>query len=137
MTLRGSKTYYSSSQLSEVHPVKKAGGRGQRAEGSDQGTGSRKIELRSGGLIDKESIENLRCSLLIEINRLWDRYSSQKFGFNIQKNIYLNYLKESDNRIKYNEEAFNKFGDHVGWRENGKWKTWEELTEYSDKAIAP
>ena len=37
-----SKSRYSSSQLSEVHPVKKAGGRGQRAEGSELGTGSGK-----------------------------------------------------------------------------------------------
>ena len=101
----------------------------------------KEVNRTQEGSLDKDHIDKLPCPLLIEMDRLWQENSATKFGFSVQKNIYLIYLSEGqrlksglveDNRIEFNEEAFNKFGDSVGWREGGKWKKWEELSVYKD-----
>jgi hypothetical protein len=56
------------------------------------------------------------------INTIWLKYSEGRFGFSIQKNIW----KEVD-------EDYDAFGDSIGWRVDGKWIYYSDIT-YSRKA---
>ena len=60
------------------------------------------------------------------IDQLWLNHSNGRFGFSVQKQIWLEYGKESD-LSPINSKILNNFGDRVGWRKNGKWKKYDEL----------
>ncbi|MDZ8258603.1 GUN4 domain-containing protein [Nostoc sp. ChiQUE01b] len=62
---------------------------------------------------------NFPCTDLHTIDRLWVKYSNGRFGFSVQKNIYLEVGGKTDG--KYDEEAYNKFAIRVGWRVEGNW----------------
>ncbi|MEH2347858.1 MAG: GUN4 domain-containing protein [Nostoc sp.] len=78
---------------------------------------------------------NFPCTDLCTIDRLWVKYSNGRFGFSVQKEIYLSVGGKLDR--KYNKEAWEKFGDRVGWRVPGgwfgpKWITYYQLTLDTD-----
>ncbi|NES68522.1 MAG: hypothetical protein F6K24_26455, partial [Okeania sp. SIO2D1] len=77
-----------------------------------------KISNQEKGVsLDVESIKNFPCSELREIDRLWLKYSKNKFGFSVQKEIY-----ESVGGTKeYKDKVWIEFGDKVGWRQLGTW----------------
>jgi hypothetical protein len=77
------------------------------------------------GWIDGESAEKFSCEDLRMIDREWLAASGGQFGFSVQLAIY----KQTGNPIgDYNEEAFRRFRDAVGWRANGNWKNYDNLT---------
>ncbi|MGJ3253888.1 MAG: GUN4 domain-containing protein [Elainellaceae cyanobacterium] len=59
------------------------------------------------------------CDDLRRIDHLWVQHSNGKFGFSVQKEIYLECGGILDG--KHHKEAFEKFGDHVGWRAKDDW----------------
>ena len=65
--------------------------------------------------IDKESMERIACADLRSIDNLWHSYTDGKFGFTAQKNIFQQTGKNE------------KFGDRVGWRNDGSWLTTSDL----------
>jgi hypothetical protein len=72
-----------------------------------------------GEWLTSEELLNFPCIDLHTINHLWLKYSDGKFGFSVQKEIYLSVGGKLDG--SYNEEVWKKFGDRVGWRVNGNW----------------
>ncbi|ERT06506.1 phosphotransferase enzyme family protein [Lyngbya aestuarii BL J] len=77
------------------------------------------------GWIDANTIESLSCSDLRELDQVWIKYSEGKFGLSIQKEIYL----ETGNPLgKFQESSYHKFGDRIGWRKNGNWLEYSDLT---------
>jgi HTH-type transcriptional regulator/antitoxin HigA len=60
------------------------------------------------------SIENFPCDDLRTIDQLWVKYSQGRFGFSVQKKIWL----EVGGKVDYDTEC--KLGDRVGWRKGGK-----------------
>ncbi|MGI2904704.1 GUN4 domain-containing protein [Tolypothrix sp. VBCCA 56010] len=56
---------------------------------------------------------NFPCTDLRTIEGLWVKYSNGHFGFSVQKEIYLSVGNKADG--KYDEEAWLKFCDRVGW----------------------
>jgi hypothetical protein len=75
--------------------------------------------------IDSKSAEKFSCEDLRMIDREWLAASGGQFGFSVQLAIY----KQTGNPIgDYNGQAYARFGDAVGWRVNGKWKTYSDLT---------
>jgi hypothetical protein len=77
------------------------------------------------GSIDSESAEKFSCEDLQMIDREWLNASGGKFGFSVQLSIY----KQTGNSIgDYNSQAYARFGDAVGWRVNGNWKKYPDLT---------
>ena len=68
-----------------------------------------------------EELLNFPCEELLAIDGLWVRYSNGKFGFSVQKDIYLQCGGIPDG--KYHEKAFEKFGDLVEWRKGKEWVT--------------
>jgi serine/threonine-protein kinase len=80
------------------------------------------------GWLDAEYIKNFPCEDLRTIDQLWVHYSNSKFGFSIQKKIWL----ECGGEIgKYDFKVWDKFGAKVGWYNppkffiiGGGWKTY-------------
>ncbi|MBE9100078.1 GUN4 domain-containing protein [Vacuolonema iberomarrocanum] len=74
-----------------------------------------------GQWFEEEELLNFPCEELLAIDGLWVKYSNGKFGFSVQKDIYLDgcsYFPAG----KYYEEALERFGDRVGWREDEQWE---------------
>lgn len=84
------------------------------------------IGKEEGQWFEAEELLNFPCEELLAIDELWVNYSNGKFGFSVQKDIYLECGGVPDGR--YHKEAFEKFGDRVGWRENGNWMPYNKVT---------
>lgn len=67
------------------------------------------------GWFTKESIENFPCDDLRTIDQLWVKYSQGRFGFSVQKKIWL----EVGGKVDWETER--KLGDRVGWLKGGNW----------------
>jgi hypothetical protein len=68
-------------------------------------------------------LENIFFSPVIRtIDALWTEYSKEHFGFSVQKRIWL----EIGGKVNYNTERL--LADRVGWREQGKWLYYSDLT---------
>ena len=77
------------------------------------------IGREEGDWLHPDELLNFPCTDLHTIDRLWVKYSNGRFGFSVQKKIYLDVGGKPDGR--YDEEAFLNFCDAVGWRENEDW----------------
>jgi uncharacterized caspase-like protein len=85
------------------------------------------------GSLDTESIEKFPCEELRTIDQLWVKYSNGHFGFSVNKRIY----QSLGGTSQYSDNAiWVKFGDTVGWRKNGKWLYYNDLT-FSEKNTPP
>lgn len=60
------------------------------------------------------------------INKLWLKHSGGRFGFSVQKDIWVKLGGASDTYYTSNE-AKEKFGDEVGWRRQGEWLYYVDL----------
>lgn len=92
-----------------------------------QATGRKAI-----GWIPPSDLQSISCSDLQTIDNLWKEYSNGRFGFSVQFPLYL----ETGNRPGrlVSDDAFNRFGDKVGWRKNGDWIIFIENLNYSINA---
>lgn len=70
----------------------------------------------------KEDINNFSCQALHTIDRLWQQYSRGYFGFSIQQSIW----SEIGGQVDYETEK--KLGDRLGWRKEGVWLEYDQLT---------
>jgi curved DNA-binding protein CbpA len=75
--------------------------------------------------IREEELLNFPCTDLRTIDQLWVKYSNGRFGFSVQKKIYLDVGGKPDG--KYYKEAWEKFGDRVGWRVKENWISYGEV----------
>lgn len=70
------------------------------------------------GWLRDEDIDNFHCQDLRTIDQLWVRYSNGgRFGFSVQKLIWQDVGKH-----------YESFGNRVGWRNNGRWLSVEDIT---------
>ncbi|OCR01453.1 hypothetical protein BCD67_18315 [Oscillatoriales cyanobacterium USR001] len=74
------------------------------------------------GYFTRESIDNFPCDDLRTIDQLWVKYSQGRFGFSVQKKIWL----ECGGKVNYDTEC--KLGDRIGWRKGGEWFNYDDLT---------
>ena len=81
------------------------------------------------GLLRLEDIDNFPCEDLRAIDGLWVKYSNGRFGFSLQKRIY----QSLGGTREYNRQAWNNFGDRVGWRKGGSWLYYKDIT-FNNKA---
>jgi eukaryotic-like serine/threonine-protein kinase len=84
------------------------------------------VGRKEGDYIRSEELLNFPCKDLHTIDRLWVKYSNGRFGFSVQKKIYLSVSGKLDHW--YDGEAWEKFGDRVGWRINSNWIEAYEVT---------
>ncbi|MGL5064237.1 MAG: protein kinase domain-containing protein [Microcoleus sp.] len=76
-----------------------------------------------GWLTVEDAIE-FPCEDLRTIDRLWVEYSQGRFGFSVQRRIY----ESLGGSHEYDSEVWNKLGDAVGWRKNGEWLYYNDLS---------
>jgi len=72
------------------------------------------------GWLDSASLQNFPCQELTKLDQLWVEASGGKFGFSVQKKIYVDDCGGQPNG-QYDEEAWYCFADKVGWRVNEEW----------------
>jgi len=79
------------------------------------------------GSLNINSIETFPCTDLRKIDRLWVKYSDERFGFSVQKRIWEN-LSVGRKPGEDKPEIFLDFADRVGWREKGEWLAYSEIS---------
>ncbi|MEA5451321.1 GUN4 domain-containing protein [Leptolyngbya sp. CCNP1308] len=80
------------------------------------------VGKEEGQYFEPDELLNFPCEELLSIDGLWVQYSQGRFGFSVQKEIYLSKEVGGIADGKYYKEAFERFGDRVDWRENGEWE---------------
>jgi hypothetical protein len=70
----------------------------------------------------KEDILNFSCQDFHKIDQLWQQYSRGYFGFSVQLSIW----HEIGGQVDY--ETKKKLGDRLGWRKEGNWLNYNQLT---------
>jgi hypothetical protein len=80
---------------------------------------------------------------LKELDKLWVKNSSSLYGFSIQKRIYLEEVNSLSVDWDTGEivgwtgeaiEAYNRYGDRIGWRQEGDWLSYDKgSTQSLDK----
>lgn len=79
---------------------------------------------RKGQLLNVESIQKLPKIDICTINQLWIASSRGHFGFSVQKQIWEEHKKNTDNEY----ELYCMFGNRVGWRKHGNWLWYKDMT---------
>jgi hypothetical protein len=78
--------------------------------------------------ITPDDIENYPIAPLRIVDRLWRKYSSDRFGLSAQLNIYRELGGDLNTLIAQDADLFLQFCERIGWRQNGKMislETWE------------
>jgi serine/threonine protein kinase len=83
------------------------------------------------GWLTDYSYENFPCKELKIIDDLWVKYSNGKFGFSVQKDIWVKNGGKLDGDYDY--KTFEKLGDVVGWRKKGDWLSDDDF-DFSTRA---
>ena len=101
---------------------------------ADQETYKRMLEVAGReleGWLTVPDIKNFPCQDLATIDKLWVKYSSGKFGFSVQKQIYQS-LGGTD---KWDAKVWTAFGDQVGWRKRGCWLNLDEIFDETSHCV--
>ncbi|MFM6080002.1 MAG: GUN4 domain-containing protein, partial [Dolichospermum sp.] len=69
---------------------------------------------QEGWLRIEEDVKNFPRQELRKMDQLWVKYSNGKFGFSVQKQIWLELGGKLDGEPDW--DTFTKLGDRVGWR---------------------
>jgi len=88
------------------------------------------MEQVSRGYLSEEDIRKFPAKDLQTIDQLWVRHSHRRFGFSVQKALW---VKSGGNAGVYDATVWEKFGDRVGWRVNNQWVYYTELN-FTSKA---
>lgn len=78
------------------------------------------------GYLVREDIEKFPCEDLRIIDQLWVKFSGGRFGFSVQKQIYLETENKPDGQ--YYEREYQRFGDRIKWRVKNNWLDYHSLT---------
>ncbi len=85
----------------------------------------RAMGKKSGQGFTTDELLNFPCTDLRTIDGLWVKYSQGKFGFSVQKQIYVECGNPLDG--KYHYETWKLFADRVGWRKDGSYLNYRDL----------
>ncbi|MBF2085397.1 MAG: GUN4 domain-containing protein [Thermoleptolyngbya sp. C42_A2020_037] len=80
------------------------------------------VDREVGQWIQIEELKNFPCADLRAIDYLWTSYSGERFGFSVQRKIYLDCGGKLDYR--HDSGSWNRFLDCVGWQK-------EKMEQYS------
>jgi hypothetical protein len=78
------------------------------------------------GWLRIEDVKNFPRQELRKMDQLWVKYSNGKFGFSVQKQIWLNLGGKLDGELDW--DTYQKLGDRVGWRKNNDWLSYDSYT---------
>ncbi|ABW27725.1 GUN4 domain-containing protein [Acaryochloris marina] len=88
------------------------------------------VGKEDGQLLSENDLKTFPCEDLQMVDQLWVQYSKGKWGFSVQKKIW----EECGSPTIYNDK-WEKFGDRVGWRSNGNWRAYPDLTFDINKTL--
>ncbi|MEZ2234978.1 GUN4 domain-containing protein [Microcoleus sp.] len=88
------------------------------------------MEQTSRGYLSEEDIRKFPGKDLQTIDQLWVRHSHRRFGFSVQKGLW---VKSGGKPGVYDATVWEKFGDRVGWRINNQWVYYSEIN-FTSKA---
>ncbi|WP_160299590.1 GUN4 domain-containing protein [Leptolyngbya iicbica] len=77
--------------------------------------------------IESKDLLNFPCADLKTLDQLWVKYSNGKWGFNVQKQIYVACGAKLDGKYPGNE-IWREFCCRVGWRKGGSYLNYSDLT---------
>ncbi|MFH7245246.1 MAG: GUN4 domain-containing protein [Spirulina sp.] len=83
-------------------------------------------KAKSGYGFAGDVLLNFPCTDLRTINYLWVKYSQGKFGFSVQKEIYVKCGAKLDGEMP-DDEIIGKFFDHVGWYKGDKFLNYSDF----------
>lgn len=83
------------------------------------------------GWMRAEDFKKFPCQDLCMLDRIWVSYSGGRFGYSIQKQIW----QSIGGKLDIDYMIWCEFGDRLGWRRNGNWLNYSDLT--FDQNIAP
>ncbi|HAJ63303.1 MAG TPA: hypothetical protein DCP31_32135 [Cyanobacteria bacterium UBA8543] len=77
--------------------------------------------------LDWDDMQRLPSTDLYTIDQLWLKYSKGKFGFSLQKKIWLSVGGKPE---YYNDKIYKKLGELIGWyiKAQDSWLSWNEHT---------
>ena len=78
------------------------------------------------GWLRVEDVKNFPRQELRKMDQLWVKYSNGKFGFSVQKQIWLDLGGKLDGEPDW--YTFVKLSDRVGWRKNNEWLSYDNYT---------
>jgi hypothetical protein len=78
------------------------------------------------GWLRVEDVKNFPRQELRKMDQLWVKYSKGKFGFSVQKQIWLDLGGKLDGEPDW--YTFVKLSDRVGWRKNNEWLSYDNYT---------
>ena len=85
------------------------------------------------GWLRVEDVKNFPRQELRKMDQLWVKYSNGKFGFSVQKQIWLELGGKLDGKADW--DTLTKLGDRAGWRKNGEWLSYDSYT-FSTNALS-
>jgi hypothetical protein len=98
------------------------------------------VGKEEGQWFEEEELLNFPCDALRAIDGLWVKYSQGRFGFSVQKQIYVECGGKLDGE-EPSQKVWEVFGDRVGWKQNGNWMNYTEISKQislsSPKGIFP
>ena len=74
-----------------------------------------------------EDIQHFPCKDLMTIDRLWLKYSNNRFGFSPQLAEYQKIGGNIQATIEQNRQLVEKWGENLGWRRENRWLPCSEL----------
>ena len=83
------------------------------------------VGKQEGQWFSKEDLLNFPCEDLRKIDGLWVKYSNGRFGFSVQKKIYLECGGIPDG--EFHREAWERYCDRVGWKRKGECISYSEI----------
>jgi hypothetical protein len=92
------------------------------------------VGKEDGQWFDKEDLLNFPCDDLKAIDGLWVKYSQGKFGFSVQKKIYVDCGAKPDGKYP-GDKIWYEFCDRVGWRKGSNYLNYSDLQ--ANLALSP
>ncbi len=79
-----------------------------------------------GEIYHQKLLLSFPCADLKTIDRLWVQASQGRYGFSVQKEIYVNCGAKLDGNYP-GDTIWREFGERVGWRVEGSWLSYSSL----------
>ncbi|NJN03789.1 MAG: GUN4 domain-containing protein [Leptolyngbyaceae cyanobacterium RM1_1_2] len=95
-------------------------------------------EAERRGYLELEEIRNFPCGDLLLIDQLWVKFSGGKFGFSVQKQIWLDVGGKLDFGEDYQsaKQAYEKMSDRNGWRKSAQYISYKDAIFSTSAPIA-
>jgi hypothetical protein len=95
-----------------------------------------RLQPTQRGWLTDENVKNIPIESLQKINNLWLAASDGKFGYSVQKKIWLDVTQVESidhSQVSYNI-LFGDFADKVGWQVEGHWLLSYDSFDFSGRA---